>query len=100
MYLISSGFRAMYSFSTWLATTWEFVLINSVFAPSAFALLSPSIRPSYSAMLFVALNSSLAAYFVQSPDGATSTAEALAPDWPHAPSVNTIHVLLLGYGLF
>jgi hypothetical protein len=34
-------------------------------------------RPSYSAMLFVDLNSSLAACFDQRPDGATMMAEAL-----------------------
>ena len=39
-------------------------------------------RPSYSAMLFVVLNSSLAAYFVQRPHGATKTVEALAPKCP------------------
>jgi hypothetical protein len=75
-------------------------LINSVFAPNVFALLSPSIRPSYFAMLFVALNSRLTAYFVQRPDGATSMVEAPTPNWPHAPFVNTIHVWLLGCGLF
>jgi hypothetical protein len=60
---------------------------NTVFAPSAFALLRPSMRPSYSVMLFVDLNSSLVAYFVRRPDGAMKMAEALAPKCPHAPSV-------------
>ena len=62
-YLTSSGSRAMYSFSTCLAMTWESVFTSSVLARSAFALLRPSMRPSYSAILFVALNSNLAAYF-------------------------------------
>jgi hypothetical protein len=79
-YLTSSGSRAIYFFLTWPARTWESILTSSVFAPSAFALLSPSIRPSYSAILFVALNSSLAAYFIWSPEGATKMAEALAPE--------------------
>ena len=63
-YLASSGSLATYSFSTYLAMTWESILANIVFAPSAFALLRPNMRPSYSAMLFVVLNSNLAAYFV------------------------------------
>jgi len=46
----------------------------------AFALFSPRMSPSYSAMLFVALNSSLAAYFSLRPDGAIRTAAAPAPD--------------------
>ena len=81
-YLINSGSHAMYSFSTYPAMTWESVFASNVFAPSAFALLRPSIRPSYSAILFVALNSSLAAYFVRRPDGAINTAEASAPRCP------------------
>ena len=44
-------------------------------------------RPSYSAMLFVVLNSSLVAYFVRRPDGAIKMAEALAPKCPHDPSI-------------
>jgi hypothetical protein len=78
-YLTSSSSRAIYSFSTWPTMTWESILINSVFAPSAFALLSPSMRPSYSAVLFVTLNSSLVVYFVWRPDGATKTVEAPVP---------------------
>ena len=60
-YLASSGSHAMYSFSTCPAMTWESVFASNVFAPSAFALLRPTMRPSYSAILFVALNSNLAA---------------------------------------
>jgi len=60
-YLTNSSFHAMYSFLTCLAMTWESVFASNVFAPSAFALLRPSMRPSYSAILFVALNSNLAA---------------------------------------
>ena len=86
-YLINYGSRAIYSFSTCPAMTWESIFANNVFAPSAFALLRPSIRPSYSAILFVALNSNLAAYFVRRPDGAINMVEALAPRCPQAPSV-------------
>jgi hypothetical protein len=82
----------MYSFSTWPAMTWESVFISSVLAPSAFALLSPGTRPSYPAILFVALNSSLVVCLVQKLDGAINTAEALAPEWPYAPSVKIIQV--------
>ena len=83
-YLASSGSRAMYSFSTCPVMTWESVFANNIFAPSAFALLRPSIRPSYSAIIFVALNSNLAAYFVRRPDGATNRVEAPAPRCPQA----------------
>ena len=86
-YLINSGSRAMYSFSTYSAMTWESVFASNVFASSAFALLRPSIRPSYSAILFVALNSSLAAYFVWRPDGDIKTAKAPSPRCPQAPSM-------------
>ena len=86
-YLASSGSRAMYSFSTCPAMTWESVFTSSVLAPSALALLRPSIRPLYSAILFVALNSNLAAYFVQRPDGVIKTVEAPTPRCPQAPSV-------------
>ena len=67
--------------------TWESIFTSSVLAPSAFALLRPSIRPSYSTILFIALNSNLAAYFVRRPDGVIKMAEALAPRCPQAPSV-------------
>ena len=62
----------------------------NVFAPRAFALLSARIKPSYSAMLFVDLNSSRAAYFSLTPEGATRMAEPPAPAWPQAPSVNVV----------
>jgi len=78
-YLINYGSRAIYSFSTCPAMTWESIFASNVFAPSAFALLRPNIRPSYSAILFVALNYNLAAYFVQRLNGAINTVEALAP---------------------
>jgi hypothetical protein len=39
-------------------------------------------RPLYSAMIFVALNSSLATYFVWRPDGAIKMVEAQLPDAP------------------
>ena len=86
-YLTSSGSLATYSFLTCPAMTWESVFASTVFVPSAFTLLRPSIRPSYSAMLLVALNSILAAYFVRRPDGVIKTEEALAPRCPQAPSM-------------
>jgi hypothetical protein len=89
-YLTSSSSHAMYSFFNWPTMTWESVFISSVLAPSAFALLSPSTRPSYSAMLFVALNSSLATYLVRRPNGASNTAEAPTPEWPQAPFVKIV----------
>ena len=89
-YLTSSGSLTTYSFLTCQATTWESVFACTVFAPSAFALLRPSMRPSYSAILFVALNSSLAAYFMWRPDGAIKTAKAPAPRCPQASSVYSV----------
>ena len=86
-YLINSGSSAMYSFSTCPAMTWESVFASNVFAPSAFTLLRPSMRPSYSAMLFVTLNYNLVVYFMQRPNGAIKMVEALAPRCPQAPSV-------------
>ena len=80
--MASSSSRAMYSFSTYPSMTWESVFTSSVLAPSAFAMLRTSIRPSYSAILFVALNSNLAAYFVQRPDGVTKMVEAPGPRCP------------------
>ena len=85
-YLTNSGSRVMYSFLTCPAMTWESVFANNVFATSAFALLRPSMRPSYSAILFVALNSNLDAYFVQRLDGAIKAVEAPAPRCLQAPS--------------
>ena len=67
--------------------TWESIFTTNVLAPSASALLRPSIRPSYSAILFVALNSNVAAYFVGRPNGAIKMVEAPAPRFPQAPSV-------------
>ena len=52
-YLASSGSLASYSFSTCPAMTWESVFASNVFAPSAFSLLRPSMRPSYSAILLL-----------------------------------------------
>ena len=86
-YLTNSDSCAIYSFLTCPAMTWESVFASNVYAPSAFALLRPSMRPSYSAIIFVALNSNLAAYFVRRPDGAIKTAKAPAPKCPQAPSV-------------
>ena len=79
---MSSGSLAVYSFSTWPVTTLESILTVNVFAPKAFALLSAKIRASYSVVLFVDLNSSLATYFSLTPEGAVRTAEAPAPAWP------------------
>ena len=81
-YLTSSGSRAMYSFSTCPTMTWESVFASNVFAPSAFALLRPSMRPSYFAILYVALNSNLATYFVRRPDGVIKMVEAPVPRCP------------------
>ena len=74
-YLTNSGSCAMYSFLTCPAMIWESVFASNVFAPSALALL----RPSYSIVLFVALNSNLAAYFVRRSDGAIRMVEAPTP---------------------
>ena len=86
-YLTNSSSHAIYSFSTYPAMTWKSVFANNVLALSAFALLRPSMRPSYSAILFVALNSYLVAYFVRRPDGAIKMMKALVPRCPQAPSV-------------
>ena len=86
-YLSNFGSRAMYSFSTCPAMTWVSIFASSVLAPSGFALLRPNTRPSYSAILFVDLNSNLVAYFVRRPDGAIRTTEAPMPRCPQAPSV-------------
>ena len=81
-YLTSSGSWAIYYFLTCPAMTWESIFTNSVLAPSAFALLRLSIRPSYSTILFVALNSNLATYFVQRLDGVIKMVEAPVPRCP------------------
>ena len=94
-YLINSGSRAIYSFSTCPAMTWESGFASNVFAPSAFALLRPSIRPLYFAILFVALNSNLVSYFVRRSDGAINTTEALAPRCPK-PCLNRGSKFVLG----
>ena len=86
-YLTNSSSHAMYYFLTCPAMTWESVFASNVFAPSAFALLRPTMRPSYSAILFVALNSNLSTYFIRRPDGAIKTAEAPVPRCLQAPSV-------------
>ena len=86
-YFTSSGSRAMHSFFICPAMTWESIFASSVFASSAFAMLRPSVRPSYSAILFVALNSNLAAYFVRRPDGVIKMAKSPAPRCPQAASV-------------
>jgi hypothetical protein len=52
------------------------------FALRVFALLSPKMNPSYSAILLVAWNSSLATYLDQRPEGAWITAEAPVPRLP------------------
>ena len=91
-YLANFGLWARYSFSTCPATTWEFVLISKFFAPKAFALLSSRMNSSYSAILFVALKSSLVAYFDLRPDGAIRTADAPTPAYPQALFVNSVHV--------
>ena len=52
-------------------------------------------RPSYSAILFVALNSSPAAYFVRRPDGAINMVEAPAPRCPK-PRLNRGSKFVLG----
>ena len=99
-YFTSFGSLAEYSFSTGLATIWESVFARIVLAPSAFALLSPSMRPSYSAMLFVALNASLASYFEWRPYGDTSMVEAPAPRCPKALSMYSVHTWFWGCGLW
>ena len=81
-YLTSSGSLTTYSFSTCLATTWESIFASTILAPSAFALLRPSMRPSYYAILLVTLNSSLVAYFMRRSDGAIKMVEAPAPRCP------------------
>ena len=86
-YLASSGSRAMYCFSTCPTMTHESFFASSVLTPSAFALLRTNTRPSYSAILFVALNSNLTMYFMRRLDGAIRTEEAPAPRCPQAPSV-------------
>ena len=79
-------------FLTCPSMTWKSIFASNVFAPSAFALLRPRMRPSYSAILFVALNSNLAAYFVWRLDGAIKMAEAPAPRCPQAPSVYSVQI--------
>ena len=51
-----------------------------------------SLIASYSALLFVHWNSSLAAYLSLIPDGEVKIAAILAPAYPHAPSVCTVHI--------
>jgi hypothetical protein len=57
---MSTSSFAEYSFSTWLATTLESVLIMHVVTPSAHNLQSPRMMASYSAILLVHLSDSKA----------------------------------------
>ena len=51
-----------------------------------------SMIASYSTLLFVHWNSSLAAYLSLIPDGEVKIAAILAPADPHAPSMCTVHI--------
>jgi hypothetical protein len=89
-YFSSFGSLALLLLSIWPEMTWESVLRIALFIPIAFSFRSPNRRASYSAMLFVQLKSSLAAYHVLTLEGATRTAAAPAPKVPQEPSQKTV----------
>lgn len=59
--------------------------------PKALSFRRPNSTASYSAVLFVVRNYSLAAYLNFGPSGGVKIAEIPAPEEPHAPSQCTIH---------
>jgi hypothetical protein len=86
---MSTGSLAEYSFSTWSATTLEYVVIMQVVTLSARNLRSPKMMASYSAMLLVHLSDSKAklrqaTYLYLMPVGEVMIAAAPAPAWHHA----------------
>jgi hypothetical protein len=88
---MSMGSFVESSFSTWPATTLEFVLIMHVVTPSAHNLRSPRMTASYSAMLLVHLSNSKAklrraVYLYLTPTSDVMIAVAPAPAWHHASS--------------
>ena len=91
-YLISSGSFTVNSFSTCPTTTWESDLIMHLRTPSALSFRKPNNTASYSAMLLVVRNSSLAAYRSLGPLGGVRITDIPAPDMPHALSQCTVQV--------
>ena len=74
----------------WPEITWELVLITAHLGESAQSFDRARMIASYSAVLFVHWNSSLAAYLSLMPDSEVRIAMILAPADPHAPSVCTV----------
>ena len=70
--------------------TWELVLIIARLAESAQSFDRAKMIASYSAMLLVHLNSSLATYLSLMPEGEVSIAPIPTPADPHAPSICTV----------
>ena len=74
----------------WPEMTWESVLITAHLAESAWSVDKARMIASYSALLFVHWNSSLATYLSLMPDGEVRIAMIPAPVDPHAPFVCTV----------
>ena len=91
-YFCSLGSLALKLFSMWPEMTWESVLITAHLTESAWSVDKARMIASYSALLFVHWNSSLAAYLNLILDGEVRIAMITAPTDPHAPSMCTVQI--------
>jgi hypothetical protein len=93
-YFSSFGSLALQLLSIWPEITWESILRTALLIPIAFNFRRLKSKASYSAILFVQLKSSLAAYQVLTLEGATNTTAAPAPKVPQKSSQNIVHTLV------
>ena len=91
-YFCNLGSLALKLFSMWPKMTWESVLITTHLAESAWSFDRAKMIASYSALLFVHWNSSLAAYLNLILDVEVRIAMITAPTDPHAPSMCTVQI--------
>ncbi len=84
--------------STWLATSFESVRTSKGRILKAFAFLRPINAASYSAVLLVVSNCSLATYRIGTPPGEVRIAVMHAPLWDHEPSECMTHGCSTGLG--
>jgi hypothetical protein len=76
----------------WTEMTWESALMIACLDERGWSFDRASMIASYSVLLFVHWNSSLAAYMSLMPDGEIKIGAMLAPTDPHTPSVCTVHI--------
>ena len=91
-YFCSLGSLALKLFSMWPEMTWELVFIIACLAESAQSFDRARMIASYSTILLVLLNSSLATYLSLMPEGEVSIAPIPSPTDPHAPSICTVQI--------